>query len=406
MQALVPQQPTSMAHQAETASTAMAAAAAATVQARYVMAIQRPRSIDQVRAKILQSCQRPAFAEVAIYERPVGKKKNQQTGDWEESFIRGPSIRFAEEAARQYGNILVQSPVLFEDADKRVIRVTATDLETNFCWEKDITVSKTVERRNLKKGQTAKGTRVNSYGDTIYIVEATDEELETKAAAHISKAARTCILRLIPGDLLEEGMSQCDQTMANKDAEDPQSAKKKVVDGFAKLNIMPNALVAYLGHALDTVTPAELTKLRGLFASLRDGVTTWGDVMAEVNEARTGAADGKTQTQRTAEILDQKRQAAPPANVDKPAAAPAKTETPPPAGDAAKKPASARKGTPPGQQASPTTPATTRGTFFTEEELRDEARAANEKAAAQDEEPAHDPATGEVTDGREPGSEG
>jgi hypothetical protein len=294
---------------AETASSAIAAAAAATVQARYVMALQRQRNVDQVRAKLLEACRRPGFAEVAIYERPVGRKKNAD-GEWEEAYIRGPSIRFAEECARQYGNILVQSPVLFEDADKRIIRVVATDLETNFCWEKDITIGKTVERRQLKKNQQAKGTRVNSYGDTVYIVEATDEELETKAAAHVSKAARTCIMRLIPGDIVEEGMSQCEATMRDKDAKDPQAAKKAIVDSFAKLNIMPVALIEYLGHTLDTVTPAELAKLRGLFTALRDGATTWSDVMADVAESRGGAAnDGKTQAQKTAEIIEQKRSA-------------------------------------------------------------------------------------------------
>jgi hypothetical protein len=50
------------------------------------MAMQRPRSYDQSRIKILEACSRPAFAEKVEYSKPVGGGKP----------IVGPSIRFAE----------------------------------------------------------------------------------------------------------------------------------------------------------------------------------------------------------------------------------------------------------------------------------------------------------------------
>ena len=70
----------------ETTAGALAAQAKAAVEARYIMAMQRPRDWDQVRLSLLKECDRTNFAEVAIYRKPVGQG------------IEGPSIRFAEAA--------------------------------------------------------------------------------------------------------------------------------------------------------------------------------------------------------------------------------------------------------------------------------------------------------------------
>src|SRR5690606_20758247 len=51
--------------QNETASTAAAVQAKTQVEARYMMAIRQPRSLMQFRAKLLDACKRPRFAESA-----------------------------------------------------------------------------------------------------------------------------------------------------------------------------------------------------------------------------------------------------------------------------------------------------------------------------------------------------
>ena len=80
---------TSLTPYAETSSTALAAQAEARIKARAAIAIGRPRDMDTVRVKLLKDCERPGFAAVARYSVPRGGKK-----------IQGPSIRFAEAAAR------------------------------------------------------------------------------------------------------------------------------------------------------------------------------------------------------------------------------------------------------------------------------------------------------------------
>ncbi len=84
----------------ETAATSVAAAAKASIEAAYIMAMRRPRDIDQVRVRLLKACLRPGFAEAARYRRPVGREQNPDTGEWGQKIAEGLSIRFAEEAFR------------------------------------------------------------------------------------------------------------------------------------------------------------------------------------------------------------------------------------------------------------------------------------------------------------------
>ena len=257
-----------MTRSAETASTAVAAQARAAVEARYVMAVKRPRDMDQVRLNILKECKRPGFAAVARYRKPVGDG------------IEGPSIRFAEAALRCMTNVMPEVATVYEDAEKRIQRVTVTDLEANVTYSSDVTIEKTVERNKLKDGQVPIKSRTNSVGKTTYLVEATEDDLLNKSGALVSKALRTLALRIIPGDILEEAMAQVVETLEKEDAKDPSAARKKLVDVFASFGVKPSDLRDYLGHDLDGVTPAELTELRAVGASLRDGEATWKDSLA------------------------------------------------------------------------------------------------------------------------------
>lgn len=256
----------------ETASSAVAAQAQASVQARYVMAERRPRDLDDVRVRLMKECRRPGFAAVARYRKPIGQG------------IEGPSIRFAEAATRAMGNVLTETPTIYDDAQKRIVRVSVTDLESNITYSQDITIAKVVERRSLKRDQVAISQRTNSQGATTFLVEATDDEILNKQNALISKAMRTQQLRVLPGDLLEEAMALCIETQRNADAQDPDAARKKLADAFASLGVRPSDLKIYLGHDLEKSTPGEIGELRSLYTAVRDGETSW----AEALEHKTG----------------------------------------------------------------------------------------------------------------------
>jgi hypothetical protein len=253
----------------EMAANAMAAKQKALIEARYVIAYNRPRSILQARSDILSACQRPGFAESARYAKPIGGAS-----------IEGFSIRFAEEAIKAMKNISVESTTIYEDEDKRTVQITVTDLESNVVYGKEVTVAKTVERKQLKQGQTAISKRTNSAGETTYLVHATEDDIANKVASAESKIIRNCGLRLVPSDILEEAELAIAETL-EKGGGDKNEATKKIVDAFGTLNIGPTELEKYLKHGLATISPKELKDLRAVFTTIKEGSAAWADYLTD-----------------------------------------------------------------------------------------------------------------------------
>ena len=244
----------------ELAPTAAAAHAKAMVEAAYAIAQHRKRNIMQARTQILEACQRPEFARAAIYSKPVAGKTMQ-----------GPSIRMAEELVRSFGNIHISKNTIYEDHEKRAIAVTVTDLQNNLSYSGEIVLTKSVERKNVKPGTVVLGTRINTYGEKVNIVEATEDELAVKEAAQVSKMIRTSGLRLIPADIVDDAMAEARRTMAKEDAVDPKAASKKMFDSFAGIGVTPDMIAGLLKHNRPQFDTAELARLRGMYAAIKAG---------------------------------------------------------------------------------------------------------------------------------------
>lgn len=282
-----------IARSAETASTALAAQAKAAVEAGFIIAMRNRRDIDQVRTLLLKACERPAFARGAMYKKPVGKQYNDETGEWENKYAEDLSIRFAEEAVRLMGNIRCDSSAIYDDPKKKIVRFTTVDMETNALWSKDVTIEKTTERSKLKKGQQSLGQRINSYGDVVFLVEATPDDVAKKEGAEASKSWRDQVLKLVPADIKEESRAAVRATNADKTAKDPEGERKRILDAFSDIGVQPLRLKEYLGHELDTLSPKEIESLRGIWAAINDGDTTWYAVMDEKRETDAANASGQ-----------------------------------------------------------------------------------------------------------------
>ncbi|MDE1010937.1 MAG: hypothetical protein OSB38_35270 [Paraburkholderia fungorum] len=265
----------------ETASTAIAAQSKAMVEARYIMAMQRPRNWDQVRQDLVAECKRPSFAhnKSAYYRKPIGQG------------VEGLGIRFVEVALRCMKNVLVETTMIFEDDAKEVHRVSVTDLESNLTYPLDVRVSKTVERSKPSDDGSYIAVRKNSYGKSVYTVPANDDDLLNKRAALISKAIRTLGLRIIPGDLQDEAEEIIKAVRMDEAARDPGAERKRIADAFGEIGVKAADLVAYLGHSLDTCSPAELVDLRGIYGAIKDGEASWKSVMENKAEQQ-GAPEG------------------------------------------------------------------------------------------------------------------
>lgn len=258
----------------ETTAIAAAEHAKASVQARYLVAMQRPRDLDDFRVRLLKHCKRPGFAAMAEYAKPVGGSK-----------ARGMSIRFVEAALQEFGNVLPESVVVFDDDEKLIIRVSLTDLERNITYVEDATVWKFVERKS-PSGAEVIGERRKANGEVVYKVRANDDDFANKLGAATSKKIRNLGLRVLPSDIVEECKLACAATRANESAKDPDADRKRLTDAFAELRVMPSDLKDYLGHDIGTATPAEIDDLRLTYAAIRDGEATWVDTMRARREER------------------------------------------------------------------------------------------------------------------------
>lgn len=260
------------------ATQALIAQATAEINARWMIAQHRPRDVHASRQALQDECKRPGFASKAIYEVPRAGSK-----------VTGMTIRFAESAAAHWGNIGMEAKTLYDDDDQRLVRVTVTDYQTSVTWSRDITVPKTKETKELRNGQRAISERVNSSGQVVYRVEATDDDVRTKEASEISKASRTGILRVIPAWLIAECRAMCEATQRNKAAEDPEAYRKRTADAYAALGIKVQWIADYLEKPLEQATPDELAGLERLFRALKDKEITASEAMAQ----RKASGDGK-----------------------------------------------------------------------------------------------------------------
>jgi hypothetical protein len=268
---------------APTAAIAAAEQAKALIQAKFVMAWRNPRKEDDCRQRLLKACQRPKFAEHARYAKPCGGGNT----------AFGPSIRFADESAKVFGNIDTQKFILHEDDNERVIQLMVTDLETNLSKSETLCVAKTIERRVLKEGQIAISSRINSYGKKVHLIQATDDEVFMKENQMCAKVRRNLELQLIPQDLIDEGMDQCVATMRQKDAEDPDAAKKRVLDSFGRIGVFPSDIESYLGHPTDRLSPKDLEQLRTMYKTISDGEANWQEYVDQKAEEDQAAANGE-----------------------------------------------------------------------------------------------------------------
>lgn len=296
----------------ETAATSAAAREQAAIQARFVMAERHPRNWDTVRVRLLQHCDRPRFADNARYSKPTGKKKIN--GEWVETFAEGLSVRFAEVARQEMANTESTSSVVFEDDLLRIVRAGVSDIERNTHEFREVAITKVVEKRGMKNKKTGEweppegretvgNPRLNSYGDPVYLVKATEDEVQSRQNSQISKIQRDSTLRLIPKDIRDECEDRCLAVLEDPNKTDPMELRKRIIDGFAKLGVMPDDLVNYMGNSLDKLGSKGWKELSSLGVAIRDGEISFQDALKK--KFTPGDGEEETDEQRQARIQRQ-----------------------------------------------------------------------------------------------------
>jgi len=285
----------------EAAPSTMAQAARAREEARWVMALRRPRVIDSVRVALLKECDRLGFAEDARYSKKQGtkwvdkdgndvEKRVNLNGRWQDNpaavrmvdnYVEGLSVRFAEAALQRMGNMGAVVRTILDDAEQRIVEVVVTDYETNASASAEVVVPKTIERRKLKKDQEPIGERINSSGDRVFIVEATEDEVSQSTRRLAAIEWRNAVLRLVPSDVKADCEARCIATIKRGVKEDPAGSRKRLVERFDKLGVSAQMLVEYMGgKPLDALTDEDHVRLAGLGSMLKNDGVPWGDALA------------------------------------------------------------------------------------------------------------------------------
>lgn len=212
------------------------------VQAAMVIAKKFPRDETAAINRIIQSCKRMRLAEVAMYEYPKGGQK-----------ITGPSIRLAEAMAQAWGNIDFGIVELEQRDGESIVMSYAWDLETNSRQQKVFNVSHAIKTRNGMK----------HLDDPRDIYEIT--------ANQGARRLRACILGIIPGDVQDLAVEQCQKTLQGGD-EPLIDRIRKMVAAFSELGVNQKMLEARLGHSIDACSVNQVVQLRRIYQSIKDGV--------------------------------------------------------------------------------------------------------------------------------------
>lgn len=237
----------------EAGSVAAVAREEGELKTAIVLARTNPRDEGSCYTKVIRSCQRPTFAEKALYRFPRGGSE-----------ISGPSVGMAREIARIWGNIRYGCRVVTQTDDEVHIKGYALDLESNAYVEAEDKFAKLIQRK-------AKG------GGKATWIKPDERDLRELVNRRAAFLVRNCLLSLIPPDVKEDAIDVVNETMrkaaSGEIKQDKGQAIRRLLLAFDAIGVNSTMLGEYLGHTLDLLTPEELTDLRQVYSSIKDGNT-------------------------------------------------------------------------------------------------------------------------------------
>lgn len=215
------------------------------VQAAMVIAKKFPRDTNSALDRILQACKRRGLAEQACYAYPKGGTS-----------VTGPSIRLAEAMAQNWGNVDFGILELEQRDGESTVMAYAWDLETN---------TRQTKVFNVPHARWTKQDGLVPLRDPRDIYE--------MIANQGARRLRACILGIIPGDITDAAVEQCENTMKAGNKGTVVDRTRKMVQLFSELGVTSEMIETRLGHILDATTETELVNLRKIYQSLKDGMS-------------------------------------------------------------------------------------------------------------------------------------
>lgn len=243
-----------------------ASRAIAEAQGKLVIAKRFPRDEVSAYAKAMEACQRPTMAEKAFYSFPRGGQT-----------VEGPTIRFAEELARCWGNIDYGIKELSQDDGKSEMQAYAWDLETNAQSVQNFTNPH--QREQGKKMVTLTSQR----------------DIYENNANMATRRLRSRILAILPAWFVEDAIAECKRTLSGRNDTPLIDRVKKMVVQFAKLGVTQEQIERRLKRKVDTMTADDFTEYVGIYNAIKGGeskIAEWFTAEPEATEL-TAALKGE-----------------------------------------------------------------------------------------------------------------
>lgn len=208
-----------------------------------IIAKKFPRNEIDALDGILKSCKRLSLAKVAMYSYPRGGQQ-----------ITGASIHLLKTIARHWGNIQCGVRCLEQRDGESIIEAYAWDIETNYRPNRIFVVR---HERNTKKN----GIQKLSDPRDIY-------ELEANMGA---RRLRSCLIDLIPRDVLDQAIECCEKTLETGDNLPLEQRIAKMLNLFSEVGVSKEMIENMLKHKLEAVNNQELLTLSKIYTSIKDG---------------------------------------------------------------------------------------------------------------------------------------
>lgn len=258
------------------------------VQAAMVIAKKFPRNEAESFNRIMQACKRKTLAEQSMYEYPRGDTK-----------VTGPSIRLAEAMAQNWGNMDFGIIELEQKNGESQVMAYAWDLETNTRQTKIFSVP------HIQA--TKKGNRALTAPRDIY-------ELVANNGA---RRLRACILGVIPGDVVDAAISQCNATLMGQSKAPLADLVREAVALFSQdYGVTVAMLEKFIGCKSESFSMNDLVRLKKVYRALKDGMAKREDYFeiapaadeSEINKdpfaAKAGKGKGKQPTKQESKEKD------------------------------------------------------------------------------------------------------
>lgn len=248
--------------------------AIAEVHAAITLARANPRDEQRALDRIINACSRPTLAELGTYLYTRGGQE-----------ISGPSIRLAETVAQSWGNIQFGFRELSRGLDPD--GVTYSEVEA-FAWDVEHNSRRPVSFRVRHWRDTKKG----GY-------KLTDErDIYELVANQAQRRVRSCITAIIPGDIFDSAVRQCDLTLKTKIEVTPDLIKS-LVEKFDGLGVSRLMIEKRIQRNMDSITPAQVAGLGKVFNAIRDGVAVVSDYFEIEEVAALPKPDGSEPANRS-----------------------------------------------------------------------------------------------------------